>query len=145
MRIDFYSLSAVPLERVLPSICEKVLQAGERLLIVADDARLARLDEHLWSYSAESFLPHARRDRPNAGLQPILLSETLEPSNGASNLALADGVWRDEALAFARSFYFFDSTQLDAARAAWRALKNEASAETRYWKQDERGKWVQGP
>ena len=142
MIVDFYHLTASPLERVLPSICEKVLAGGARLLVVAEERLLARLDEQLWSYSTESFLPHGRGSPET---QPILLSAWIEPANGAANAALADGVWRDEALGFERVFYFFDAGHLDGARAAWRALKGKADAEARYWKQDERGKWVQGP
>jgi DNA polymerase-3 subunit chi len=142
MIVDFYHLAVSPLERVLPSVAEKVLAGGGRLLVVADGDRLARLDELLWSYSKDSFLPHGR-ERPET--QPVLLSETPEPANGAANIALADGRWRDEALAFERAFYFFDNEGRDAARDAWRALKSKPEVEARYWKQDERGKWVQGP
>jgi DNA polymerase-3 subunit chi len=142
MIVDFYHLTASPLERVLPSIAEKVLAGGQRLLVVAEPDLLARLDEHLWSYAKDSFLPHGRR-RPES--QPILLSEAAEAANGATNIALADGRWREEALGFARTFYFFDNDGREGAREAWRALKGRAEVEARYWKQDERGKWVQGP
>ena len=145
MLVDFYHLASSPLERVLPSICEKILRNGERLLIVGDAALLPQLDEQLWSYSAEAFLPHARGDRLAPESQPILLSPIVKAANGAANVALVDGVWRDEALAFARTFYFFDTAHLDAARQSWRTLKSGGQAELRYWKQDERGKWVQGP
>ncbi len=142
MIVDFYHLTASPLERVLPSIAEKVLAGGERLLVVAEADLLARLDEQLWSYSKESFLPHGRERGES---QPVLLSETPEAANGAANIALADGRWREEALGFARTFYFFDNDCREGAREAWRALKGRPEVEARYWKQDERGKWVQGP
>jgi DNA polymerase-3 subunit chi len=145
MLVDFYHLAASPLERVLPSICEKIIVNGERLLIVGEEALLAQLDEQLWSYSPEAFLPHGRSGKVAPAAQPILLSEQVEPLNGATNVALADGVWRDEALAFARTFYFFDSGHLDQARASWRSLKARPEGELRYWKQSEGGKWVQGP
>jgi DNA polymerase III subunit chi len=140
--VDFYHLTATPLERVLPSIAEKVLAGGGRLLVVAAADQLARLDEQMWSYSRDSFLPHGRE---RAESQPVLLSEDPVPANGAGNIALADGRWRDEALAFARTFYFFDDVSRESAREAWRALKAKPEVEARYWKQDERGKWVQGP
>ncbi len=145
MLVDFYHLDRSPLERVLPRICERLLESGERLLIVAGPELLATLDEQLWTYAPDAFLPHGRADRPSADKQAILLAGGFEPLNGAGNVALADGVWRDEALAFARTFYFFDNDHLDIARAAWKALRNRKEAEPRYWKQDERGKWVQGP
>jgi DNA polymerase-3 subunit chi len=145
MLVDFYHLAASPLERVLPSICERVLASGERLLIVGEGTLLGQLDEQLWTYSAEAFLPHGRSDKVAPEMQPILLSEQVEALNGAVNVALVDGLWRDEALAFQRTFYFFDTGRLDAARSSWRALKSRPEAELRYWKQDENGKWVQGP
>ena len=142
MIVDFYHLAVSPLERVLPSICEKVLASGERLLVVAEAGLLARLDEQLWTYSRDSFLPHGR-ERPES--QPILLSDVVEAANGATHLALADGSWRDEALGFARTFYFFDNGSRDEEREVWRRLKGRDEVESRYWKQNEQGRWVQGP
>jgi DNA polymerase III subunit chi len=145
MRIDFYHLTAAPLEKVLPSICEKLLAAGERLLVVSEAARLPELDRQLWSYAPESFLPHARAGGDRDADQPILLAPEPEAANGARNVALADGRWRDEALGFERVFYFFDSFSIDQARTSWRALKDRDGAERHYWKQDERGRWTEGP
>jgi DNA polymerase III subunit chi len=145
MLVDFYHLAASPLERVLPQIAEKVLAGGERLLVVAEPSLLDQIDVQLWIYSRDSFLPHGRSDGPQPEAQPILLSEAVEATNGAANIALADGLWREEALGFARTFYFFDGAHLDQARSSWKALKDPEGVERRYWKQDERGKWVQGP
>ncbi len=146
MRIDFYHLTARPLEKVLPSICEKLVGNGERLLVVAGEQQVAGLDSSLWSYGPETFLPHATAGGERDGAQPILIAtDAAPPANGARNVALADGVWRDEALAFDRVFYFFDSAGIDQARASWRALKDKAGAERHYWKQDENGRWAEGP
>ena len=142
MIVDFYHLTVSPLERVLPSICEKVLAAGGRLVVVAQEAQIGALDEALWSYAKEAFLPHGRE---RAASQLVLLSTEPVAANGARNIALADGIWREEALGFERAFYFFDTSAAEGAREAWRSLKGKADAEARYWKQDERGKWVQGP
>lgn len=144
MLVDFYYLTATPLERVLPRICERIVGEGGRLLVVSEPDLLESLDTHLWTYSIGSFLPHGRSDRASPEAQPILLSPDPVPLNGAEAIALADGRWRDEALSFARAFYFFDATHLDEARAAWRALKGQEGVECRYWKQVE-GRWVQGP
>jgi DNA polymerase-3 subunit chi len=141
MIVDFYQLAASPLERVLPAVIEKVLASGGRLLVVGEGELLARLDEQLWTYRRDSFLPHGR-DRPES--QPVLLTGTPEPLNGATHIALVDGRWRDEALTFARAFYFFDAGSLDEPRGAWRALAGRAETECRYWKQQD-GKWVEGP
>jgi DNA polymerase III subunit chi len=145
VRIDFYHLTATPLERVLPSIAEKVIAAGQRLLVVTQPGRIAELDRQLWSYAPESFLPHAAAGGPRDAGQPILIAADTAAPNGARNIALADGRWRDEALGFDRIFYFFDAGAVDDARANWRALKDVAGADRHYWKQDERGRWEEGP
>ena len=142
MQVDFYHLTTSPLERVLPIIAERVLAGGNRLLIVTDEARLDALDRLLWTYKPESFLPHARAGGDTDAAQPILLSAAPEPTNGARNVALADGVWRDEALAFDRAFHFFDEERIREARLAWKALADREGIERRYWKQED-GRWEQ--
>ena len=137
MRVDFYHLTQVPLERALPSIAERVVANGEKLAIVAEDEMLlARLDEALWTYRADSFLPHGRH-----GTQPVLLCSPDTASAAQENVALVDGIWRDGALSFKRAFYFFDEGAVEAARSAWRGLAEKDGIERHYWKQDESGKW----
>lgn len=145
MRVDFYHLTATPLERALPSIAERLVGQGERLLVVGQAEQLGLLDRHLWTYAPESFLPHAVAGGARDAEQPVLLGAEVAPANGARNVALVDGRWREEALACDRIFYFFDAAAVHDARAAWRALKDQDGAERHYWKQDERGRWVEGP
>lgn len=141
MIVNFYQLAGTPLERVLPLVCQGLLGKGERVLVVAGEAQLQRLDEQLWTYAADSFLPHGR-ERPEA--QPILLSPEPVAANRAKCIALVDGVWREEALGFERAYYFFDEAGLGDARTLWRALKANRDVEPRYWKQAG-GRWVEGP
>jgi len=145
VRIDFYHLTDKPLEQVLPAICEKLLAGGERLLVVAGEGQVESLDRLLWTYTPESFLPHGRAGAAREAEQPILIGASPTAANGARNVALADGQWRDEALAFERVFYFFDGTTIDGARNAWKSLKSQSAAERHYWKQNESGRWVEGP
>ena len=127
------------MDRALPAIAERVRATGERLHVVSDDpAVLDRLDALLWSYKAESFLPHGREGDP-----PILLAP-LGTVSGYPNLAFVDGVWRDAPEGTTRIFYFFEAETLHEAREAWRGLADRP-VERRYWKQDEDGRWVEGP
>lgn len=144
MQVDFYHLVASPLERVLPRIAERVVGGDGRLVIVAGDARQRQsLDRLLWTYAPESFLPHAQAGGGRDADQPILIAKNVVASNGARNVALVDGVWRDEALTFERAFHFFDGDSVSAARQAWKALGERDGVERRYWKQDDAGKWTQ--
>ena len=69
-------------------------------------------------------------------------ASTPAPANGARNVALADGIWRDEALAFERAFHFFDDTSIAAARIAWKALAERDGIARNFWKQGQDGKWA---
>lgn len=142
MQVDFYHLTRLPLERALPQIAEKVLASGGRLVIVAGDpAQRTKLDQLLWTYAAESFLPHGQAGSEDDAAQPVLIAETPEAANGARNIALVDGIWRDEALGFDRAFHFFDEERIAEARAAWKGLAEREGVARNYWKQNDSGRW----
>lgn len=143
MQVDFYHLTRQPLERVLPRLAERVLAGGTRLLIVTADAeQRATLDRLLWDYAPESFLPHAIAGAMDDAAQPILIAGDAVAGNGARHVLIADGVWREEALAFERAFHLFDERAITAARAAWKDLAGRDGVERRYWKQGDKG-WEQ--
>ncbi len=144
MQVDFYHLTVTPLERALPSIAQRVVAGGGRLLIVSgDEAQRVAIDRLLWSYAPESFLPHAQAGAEDDASQPVLIAPDVAPANAAANVALIDGEWRNGALGFDRAFHFFDADRIQDARAAWKTLADRDGVERRYWKQDEAGKWEQ--
>jgi DNA polymerase-3 subunit chi len=144
MQVDFYHLTVTPVERALPGIAVKVVDGGGRLLVVSGEERQRRqIDASLWTWQADSFLPHAQAGAGDDAIQPVLIGEGVEPANGARFVALIDGVWREEALGFDRAFHFFDAEKIAEARAAWKALADRDGVERRYWKQDENGRWSQ--
>ena len=145
MQVDFYQLNRDPVDRVLPAIAARILGLGERLLVVAqDEAQLERISAGLWNGPPESFLAHGRAGEGSEAMQPVLLAQDCSPANGARHIAIADGIWREEALDFERAFYFFDALTVDGARESWRALSKREGVTPRFWRQ-EQGKWVQGP
>jgi len=144
VQVDFYQLTRDPAEKVLPPIAQRVLDVGGRLLVVGDGAQLDAVSAALWAFKTDSFLAHSKAGEGDDSLQPILLWSEPIAANSAKFIALADGVWRDEALEFDRVFYMFPPSHTDNARTAWRALAERENIERRYWKQDG-GKWVQGP
>ena len=73
----------------------------------------------------------------------MLIAGDIQPTNGARNIALADGLWRDGALAFERAFHFFDDERIVEARQAWRTLGDRPDVSRWYWKQGENGRWEQ--
>ena len=147
-RVDFYRLTRDPVERVLPAIATRVLGKDDRLLVVAASAMQRQaIDGALWTWQPASFLPHGPAGSPDEAIEPILLAGAIAAPapNGATHVALADGEWREEALGFVRAFLLFDNSRIDDARATWRALAAREDVDNRFWKQDERGRWSEGP
>src|SRR6478752_4465932 len=143
MQVDFYQLAGSPPEQVIASLAEKVLGADGRLLVVAaDEGYLARLDRMLWDMEPTGFLPLGVAGGTDDARQPMLLSTTPDAPNLARNILIADGEWRDAALAYDRAFYLFDSSTLDGARLAWKLLAGRDGVERRYWAQVA-GRWKQ--
>jgi DNA polymerase-3 subunit chi len=142
VQVDFYQLAGTPAEQVIATLAQKVLAADGRLLIVAEDEPfLARLDRMLWDQGSTSFIPHGLAGGADDARQPVLLSTSPDAPNLARNMLIADGIWRDAALSYDRSFYLFDGPTLDGARLAWKLLAGREGVERRYWAQ-ESGKWV---
>lgn len=140
-KFDFWQLSQDPPEKVVALIAKRVLDQGERLLVVAHDPALRQnIARILWQAGPDSFLANGEADAPGAAAQPILLSDSCEAANGASHVIFADGTFR-EAAGFARSFLLFDEASAPAARIAWRALDTAAGAERALYRQ-ESGKWI---
>jgi DNA polymerase III subunit chi len=143
MQVDFYQLAGTPPEQVIASIAEKILSADGRLIVIAEDeAYLARLDRMLWDQGPTSFLPHGLAGGSDDVRQPVLLTASPDAPNRARNLLVADGIWREAALTFDRSFFLFDDATLQGAREAWKSLADRDGVERRYWAQQD-GKWVQ--
>ena len=143
MLVDFYQLCSTPAEQVIASIAEKLLAQDARLMVIAEDeGLLARLDRMLWDQGVTTFLPHGLAGGADDARQPILLSTSPDAPNLARNLLIADGQWREAALAYERVFYLFDDATLQGARLAWKLLAGREGVERRYWAQLE-GRWKQ--
>jgi len=146
MRVDFYQLTRDPVEQVVPLLARKTLQAGERMLVVSKDSdQRAAIAEALWKDGPAHFLANGEATEPHAARQPILLSDACAAPNEARFLLLADGIWREEANAFARTFLLFGPDQTQAARALWRDLRARAQTEDAVefgaFRQNEEGGW----
>lgn len=145
VRVDFYQLSRDPVERVAVMLARKVLQGGGRLLVVSEDpGQRAVIGRELWRGGPEEFLANGEADAPHAARQSILLSDKVEPVNGAGMVLLADGKWRPEALAFERALLLFGAEETATARALWRELDGAEGVTREIHKQDDAGRWRAG-
>ena len=140
--IRFYHLERQNLEQVLPSLLGKALASGHRILVKAQDERqVERLNDHLWTYHPNSFLPHGSKKDGYAENQPIWLTETNENPNSADVLILTPGTQNDDPEKFSLCCEMLDghnSDSITAARARWKTYKDKGFNVT-YWQQGEKG------
>jgi DNA polymerase-3 subunit chi len=143
-RVGFYHLQTTPLERALPKLLEKAYAAGHRVVVMAgSEERVAHLDSLLWTYDADSWLPHGKTADGDAALQPIALTAADDNPNAADVLVLTDGIVSARMTAFARCLTLFDGhdeNAVVAARRLWRELA-AAGLDLRYYQQTESGGW----
>ena len=140
----FYHLQRTSLEQAVGPLLEKCLERGWRVLAISDDAsRRAALDEALWTYDDQSFLPHgqAEADGLDPGVQPILISGKPENHNQAAVALLMDGADLPIEAAFERCMVMFDdgdAATRQKAREQFKAAK-DAGLSARYFQQSGRG------
>ncbi len=141
----FYHMKGQTPEQVLPSLLQKSLERGWRVVVQASsDERVEALDAHLWTWRDDSFLPHGTWREAEAAEQPIVLTVNDDNPNGATVRFLVDGATLSgEAAGYERIVLLFDGDDPDAvetARAHWSEAK-AAGVEVTYWQADEQGRW----
>ena len=140
----FYHLERSRLEQVLPDLLEKTLARGWRALVRSPDSdRLGQLDEWLWSYRDDGFLPHAVEGEAFPERQPILLTRGADNLNAARVMFLIDGAEPGDLAAFERCVIIFDGedeSAVTSARAKWTQFRAEGRVVS-YWRQGAKSGW----
>ncbi len=144
--IWFYHLQNQPLSRALPALVAKALERGWRVAIeTARESDLKALDDLLWTYAAESFLPHGLASDKDSDRQPVVLTGGADNPNGATLRVYVQGAAVDlePDAPYARAILMFDGREEEtvaAARQQWSRLK-AAGFPLAYWQQSEDGRW----
>jgi DNA polymerase III subunit chi len=142
--VFFYHLQRQPLEKVLPVLTAKCLERQWKVVIRAGSAeRLKALDDLLWTFADESFLPHGLANDPQSSQQPVVLAMEEEATNAPDVCLLVDGVAPALPDHFKRLMILFDGNDAGAlaiAREQYKTLRDQGH-DLSYWQQDESGSW----
>ncbi|MEI8320546.1 MAG: DNA polymerase III subunit chi [Alphaproteobacteria bacterium] len=146
MQISFYHLTRLSLGKSLPKLLEKVLQQNLRCVVVAStEADVQILNDQLWTYHPEGFLPHGTKKEGRPKDQPVWISTAQENPNESKVLVLTWPIPVENFDGFERIAYIFDGNKdddLTAARSLWKEY-NTPDHTLAYWQQDESGQWTQ--
>ena len=143
MEYWFYHLEVSSVEGVLPGLLEKTQKKGWRALVKLPEAQLKEMDEYLWTYKDDSFLPHGRDDEPMADQQPVALSTSAETANGYQAVFLLGGSDIEDMSGVERCMIMINGrSEADVTheRQRWKALK-DTGASLSYYQQNDRGGW----
>ena len=147
-RVDFYHLQNQTLADVLPKLLEKAYGTKQNIIVkIGDIEKIEEINNSLWTYDADSFLPHGSKKDGSAGMQPIWLTSEDENLNQAKMIFLVEGAVlnNDNLQNFDRVLNIFNGNSeaaLSQAREFWKELKSN-SHECFYWQQDDMNRWKQ--
>jgi DNA polymerase-3 subunit chi len=143
--VSFYQvMNATPasVDATLPILLEKVLSSGKTVVIKCPSVeRMNRIDEALWSYKEESFLPHGTAEDEFKENQPIYLTTEDENPNHAEILVTVSGATSSDFSSYGRVLDMFEASdiQKESARGRWKDLKDKGYPLAYF--AHENGKW----
>ncbi|MBF0428105.1 MAG: DNA polymerase III subunit chi [Magnetococcales bacterium] len=142
--VRFYQVAGSSPDIALTGILFKVVEQGSRACLLALDAtHVKRLDEMLWRYPLDRFLPHGPWDGPDPQRQPVLITLQPDDCNGASVLVVAASRGVDKPEQFDMVVDFVDPREPVAnARDRYRRYQTLGCV-MEYWIQSPEGRWTQ--
>lgn len=147
-RIDFYHLQKQSLDEILPKLVEKAYSLNKKIkIMIGNEERVEFINNLLWTFNDEKFIPHGSKKDGFSEIQPIFLSSDGNNPNNATLLFVVDDadINMVNISDFERIFYIFDGNSefsLNKARNFWKILKNTDN-QFNYWQQNEKGNWEQ--
>lgn len=142
--ILFFHMTETTLEKTLPNLLEKSLAKGWKCVVQSGaEENISKISANLWTWKADSFLPHSADPKMNPTDQPIwLTSETGNP-NGAHVRFMVEGAEPPDLQGYERGVYIFDGHEEQSiahARTRWK-IEKDAGHDVTYWQQNAQGGW----
>ena len=142
--IRFYHLQKQTLDQALPQILTKALSMGHKIVVKLDSQQsVERMNQNLWTFRPDSFLPHGSQKDGHGEKQPVWLTADNDNPNDAKVIMTGAGALPESPENYDLCCEFldgFDDEAVKAARSRWKSYK-ESGFEVTYWQQDEKGAW----
>jgi DNA polymerase-3 subunit chi len=147
-QIIFYSTAPLQVEKTLFALLEKSLEKGNKsLLLFKDKEKCLSINEQLWTYKQNSFLPHISEDDQiydNIDV-PVYLSTKNENPFRAELLFSIDGFLPDNIEHFERVIIIIDVNDelLNEKYKNYYLDINKNFEDIVFYKSDDNGKWIE--
>ena len=147
-QIIFYSTAPLQVEKTLFALLEKSLEKGNKsLLLFRDKEKCLSINEQLWTYKQNSFLPHISEDDQiydDIDI-PVYLSTKNENPFKAELLFSIDGYLPDNIQHFERVIIIIDVNDeiLNEKYKNYYLDINKNFEDIVFYKSDDNGKWIE--
>ena len=141
----FYNATRREIVNDIAILTEKLYKKNNHILIYcADQETVDTLDEYLWSYREDSFIPHSKNNKKKS-FYPILITNEILNKHEHNILLVLNGVLIKETdwPKFNKVYYFFDEQnheEKENARSMWKSFSS-LEIDCRYWVNKE-NKWI---
>jgi DNA polymerase-3 subunit chi len=127
--VVFVEVTASQIETRACEIAEHTYAQGERLQIIAlDEEQAARLDDLLWTYKPDNFVPHGRwKSMDSESDHPVVITTRKERVPGIASLLTMDYCPVKMVQQFSKVIHVVvvdNQERLEASRRYWTLLKD---------------------
>ncbi len=126
--VSFVEVISSRLEMRACEIAERIYSQGERLQILAvDQEQAARLDDLLWTFKPDSFVPHGRwQGEENDPPHPVVITTRKQRIAGIGSLLMMEFCAVEMVGQFSKVIHMVavdNRERLEASRSYWTQLK----------------------
>ena len=145
-KVYFYNSSERDIVSDICVLTEKLFLKNDSIVIFCTDQEtVAVVDDFLWAYKEDGFIPHSIKNNEKPSIHPILITTRIDEGCEHDILLVLNGVLIKEKdwQKFAKIYYFFDdqdNIEKENARSMWKSFSS-LDAECKYWINKE-NKWV---
>ena len=142
----FYNCSHRNVVADISWLTEKLYKERDSILICCKDQETVEvIDDFLWRYKEDGFIPHSIEKKERSSIYPVLITTDIHEEHKHNVLLALSGVLIEEKnwQKFTKAYYFFDdqeNEEKENARAMWRSL-SALNVDCKYWV-NKANKWV---
>ena len=134
----FYNSSHRNVVADIAWLTEKLYKEKDSVLICCKDQETVKvIDDFLWSYKEDGFIPHSIEKKEQCSIYPVLITTDIDEEYKHNVLFALSGVLIEEKnwRKFTKAYYFFDdeeNREKENARAMWRSF-SALNVICKYW------------
>ena len=145
-KVYFYNSSQRDIVADIAVLAEKLFLKNDSILIFCTDQEtVSVVDDFLWAYREDSFIPHSIKNNEKPSGYSILITTSIDERYEYDILLVLNGglIKEKDWQKFTKIYYFFDdqdNKEKENARYMWKTFSS-LNAECKYWVNKE-NKWV---